>query len=182
MASRRNNPVPIKLGKVYRAKAQKRERTRRVRFALALVGFCGVGAIVGLASIAAFEWYNSEGTAQAAEATQDFVICGMVRRTCVVDGDTFWLDGVKVRVADIDTPEISQPRCDAEYALGIRARDRLRDLLSEGPFALEPVGTRDEDQYGRKLRVVVRNGSSLGDRLVSEGLARTWTGRREPWC
>ncbi|MXO71758.1 thermonuclease family protein [Altererythrobacter buctensis] len=106
----------------------------------------------------------------------------MVRRTCVVDGDTFWLEGVKIRIADIDTPEISEPRCDAEYALGIRARDRLRDLLNEGPFALEPVGTRDEDQYGRKLRVVIREGNSLGDRLVAEGPARTWTGRREPWC
>ncbi len=31
------------------------------------------------------------------------------RRTCVVDGDTIWLEGVKIRIADIDTPEISQP-------------------------------------------------------------------------
>ena len=83
---------------------------------------------------------------------------------------------------DIDTPEISEPHCDAEYALGLRARDRLRDLLNEWPFTLALVGARDEDQYGRKLRVVVRNGVSLGDRLVAEGLARTWTGRREPWC
>jgi micrococcal nuclease len=182
MASRRNDPRPIKLGKVYRARARKRERTARVRFAFMLAGFCGVGAMLGLASIVAVEWYGSAGTAEAAEATHDFAICGVMRRTCVVDGDTFWLDGIKIRVADIDTPEISQPRCDAEFDLGMRARDRLRDLLNEGPFTLAPVGTRDEDQYGRKLRVVVRNGSSLGDRLVSEGLARTWTGRRQPWC
>ena len=38
---------------------------------------------------------------------------------------------------------------------------------------MTPFG-RDEDRYGRKLRVVVRNGRSLGDQLVSEGLARTW--------
>ena len=100
----------------------------------------------------------------------------------MVDGDTIWLDGVKIRVADIDTPEISSPRCDAEYALGIKARDRLVVLLNGGEFALEPIGNRDEDRYGRKLRVIVRRGRSLGDQLVSEGLARTWTGRREPWC
>nr|WP_237438267.1 thermonuclease family protein [Alteraurantiacibacter buctensis] len=147
-----------------------------------LAGGVGFGALLGLVAISDFGPFGSGNVAQAAEAGPDFAICGMVRRTCVVDGDTFWLEGVKIRIADIDTPEISEPRCDAEYALGIRARDRLRDLLNEGPFALEPVGTRDEDQYGRKLRVVIREGNSLGDRLVAEGPARTWTGRREPWC
>ena len=94
----------------------------------------------------------------------------------------FWLEGEKVRIADIDTPEISEPQCASEYERGIEARDRLVVLLNEGPFELEPVGNRDEDQYARKLRVAVRGGQSIGDRLVSEGLARTWTGRREPWC
>jgi micrococcal nuclease len=106
----------------------------------------------------------------------------MVRTACVVDGDTFWLEGEKIRIADIDTPEISEPKCDAEYRLGMKAAYRLRDLLNEGPFELRAIGGRDQDQFGRKLRVVVRNGRSLGDQLVSEGLARTWTGRREPWC
>ncbi|MES2699178.1 MAG: thermonuclease family protein [Pseudomonadota bacterium] len=182
MARRNKNPVPIKFGKVYRAQARKREQAKRVRFAFMLAGFTGAGALLGLAGLAAMGSFNRDGTAQAAEASYDFAVCGMVRRTCVVDGDTFWLEGVKVRVADIDTPEISEPRCDAEYALGIRARDRFTELLNEGPFTLAPVGTRDEDQYGRKLRVVVRDGVSLGDLLVGEGLARTWTGRREPWC
>lgn len=111
-----------------------------------------------------------------------FELCGMVRRTCVVDGDTFWLDGEKIRIADIDTPEINEPKCDAEYQLGMKATHRLRDLLNEGAFEVRPIGNRDEDRFGRKLRVVVRGGRSLGDQLVSEGLARTWTGRREPWC
>lgn len=44
------------------------------------------------------------------------------------------------------------------------------------------IGNRDADRYGRKLRVLVRNGRSLGDVLVNEGLARTWNGAREPWC
>lgn len=115
-------------------------------------------------------------------SSPQFAICGRVRRTCVVDGDTFWLDGAKIRIADIDTPEIGQPRCDYEYELGMRATRRLVDLLNAGPFELRTIGNRDEDQYGRKLRVVTRNGRSLGDQLVSEGLARTWSGRREPWC
>lgn len=108
--------------------------------------------------------------------------CGAIRRTCVVDGDTFWLKGTKIRIADIDTPEISQPKCRLEKALGDRATSRLIELLNIGPFELYKIGNRDADRYGRKLRVVVRDGQSLGDQLISEGLARTWTGQREPWC
>jgi endonuclease YncB( thermonuclease family) len=59
----------------------------------------------------------------------------------------------------------------------------MRALLAAGPFQLHPAPDgRDEDRYGRKLRIVTRGGRSLGDVLVDEGLARTWTGRREGWC
>jgi endonuclease YncB( thermonuclease family) len=98
----------------------------------------------------------------------------------IVDGDTFRYRGEKYRIADIDTPEVDG-RCADESALAVRATDRMEALLHQGPFELRPVD-RDEDQYGRKLRVVTRGGRSLGDQLVAEGLARTWTGRREPWC
>lgn len=109
--------------------------------------------------------------------------CGTARRvTCVVDGDTLWLYGEKIRVADIDTPEISEPKCDSELTRGNKATDRFIALINQGPFELNAWPGRDTDRYGRKLRVLVRDGRSLGDMLVSEGLARTWTGRREPWC
>jgi endonuclease YncB( thermonuclease family) len=100
------------------------------------------------------------------------------RDNCVVDGDTFWVQGMKVRIADIDAPEVSG-RCEYERRLAIQSRNRLLELLNAGAFQIHPKG---EDRYGRTLAVVTRNGRSLGDRLVSEGLARTWTGRREPWC
>lgn len=113
---------------------------------------------------------------------QKFSKCGGVRVTCVVDGDTLWLDGEKIRVADIDTPEISQPGCAAEKELGLQATQRLIELLNLAPFELRQNGGNDEDQYGRKLRIIMRDGVSLGDQLVSEGLARSWTGQRQPWC
>ena len=100
----------------------------------------------------------------------------------VIDGDTFDFGGMRVRVADIDTPE-TEGRCAYETQLAARATRRMRALLGEGPFELHrPPNGRDEDRYGRKLRIVTRGGRSLGDQLVAEGLARTWTGRREPWC
>jgi micrococcal nuclease len=104
------------------------------------------------------------------------------RKACVVDGDTIWLDGKKIRVADIDTPEVSEPKCSSELDLGNRATDRMLELINDGPFELRTWPRRDTDRYGRKLRVLIRDGRSLGDILVSEGLARTWSGRREPWC
>lgn len=182
MARRKTGVVPIKLGRTYRARARAQGRARRAPFRVLLAAVTGIGVIVGLAVGQLLDTAGSGSAALAADTSPEFAVCGTIRRTCVVDGDTFWLDGVKIRVADIDTPEISEPRCDAEYALGVRARDRLLDLLNQGPFSLERIGSRDQDQYGRKLRVVVREGTSLGDMLVAEGLARTWTGRREPWC
>ncbi len=119
-------------------------------------------------------------TSETIEAS--FVLCGAgPRYNCVVDGDTFWTGGVKVRIADIDAPETHPPRCEYEARLGAAATERLRQLLNEGPFALTSED-RDEDRYGRKLRIVVRDGRSLGAILTSEGLARAWTGRRKPWC
>lgn len=101
---------------------------------------------------------------------------------CVVDGDTFWLKGHKLRIADIDTPETHPPRCAREAALGERATLRLRQLLNAGPFALSTID-RDTDRYGRRLRIVLRDGQSIGDTLVAEGLARPYAGgHRDGWC
>jgi micrococcal nuclease len=103
------------------------------------------------------------------------------RDNCVHDGDSFWLQGDRIRIADIDTPELNGP-CQAERELAIRSRNRLLVLLNEGTFELRPFPGRDRDRYDRLLRIVVRDGRSVGDMLVSENLARTWSGRREPWC
>ena len=111
-----------------------------------------------------------------------FIACGDgPRQDCIVDGDTFHYGGDIIRIADIDTPEVHDYRCAAEKALGDRATVRLRALLNAGPFALQSAD-RDADRYGRKLRIVTRNGLSLGDVLVAEGLARRWDGSRHPWC
>ncbi len=101
----------------------------------------------------------------------------------MVDGDTFWYRGHKIRIADINTPEVSSPGCAREAALGAAATRRLIQLLNAGPFTVR-VAYRDRttDRYGRDLRVVSRNGESIGLVLVREGLAETWKGRRGNWC
>ena len=111
-----------------------------------------------------------------------FTLCdGPVRTTCVVDGDTFWFRGDKIRIADIDAPEIVAPRCRDERQVGELARDRLLVLLNAGAFSLSS-GWRDTDRYGRKLRTVERAGRSIGEMLVEDGLARRWGEPRRDWC
>lgn len=103
-------------------------------------------------------------------------------RNCVVDGDTIWMDGVKIRIADIDAPETHPPRCPYEADLGNKATRRLHQLLNSGPVEAKRVGTENSDQYGRKLRILWQNAKSVGAILIAEGLARPWTGGRRPWC
>lgn len=115
-------------------------------------------------------------------AAAAFALCPSgPRETCVVDGDTFWLRGEKIRIADINAPETHGAACPAEQVLGDRAASRLAALLSAGDFVLVTRG-RAVDRYGRQLRVVMRGGKSLGAQLVSEGLAEVWRGRRSDWC
>ncbi|AKQ42529.2 nuclease [Aurantiacibacter atlanticus] len=95
-----------------------------------------------------------------------------------MDGDTFWLDRVKYRIADIDAPEVSNPQCRAEAEAASRATARLLALLNAGPSELHTQGL---DRYGRSLTTVSRNGRSLGAVLVQEGYARQW-GDRRGWC
>ncbi|MBY3144868.1 thermonuclease family protein [Rhizobium laguerreae] len=143
--------------------------------AIAAACLCfGTSAIVALASPV---------TETGNDTQPAYERCGSgIRDYCIVDGDTFWSHGVKIRIADIDAPEIRQPHCAAEKALGERATVRLMELVNDGPFDILAWRNQDRDRNGRKLRVLVRGGRSLGDILVSEGLARTWTGRRQPWC
>jgi endonuclease YncB( thermonuclease family) len=107
---------------------------------------------------------------------------GWPRVNCVIDGDTIWYRGEKIRIADINAPETHDPHCAYEADLGRRATDRMISLLNGGPFEVAATGDRDEDVYGRKLRIVERNGRSLGQILVSEGLAERWQGYRRNWC
>lgn len=112
-----------------------------------------------------------------------FSTCSSGKRTnCVVDGDTFWYLGEKYRISDINTPEISQPACERERQLGKDAQQALLHELNSGGVTLVRAERRDVDRYGRKLRVVMREGRSVGDGLIAGGLAHRWEGHKLSWC
>ena len=100
---------------------------------------------------------------------------------CVVDGDTFWIGGEKVRIAGIDAPETHPPRCAYEAQLGNQATEKLHDLLNSGAVTMTSID-RDRDVYGRLLRNVQVNGADVGEAMVSAGVAREYAGGRRPWC
>lgn len=156
------------------AARRRRQRLAEVRIAL----WCGL--LLGLIGFNATQFLPLSASAEAIVPVADATWGGAGGSVRVIDGDTFDYAGERIRIADIDTPEL-RARCEDESRLARAATARLRVLLAAGPFELKRLG-RDEDRYGRKLRIVTRGGRSLGDVLVSEGLARTWTGRREPWC
>jgi micrococcal nuclease len=146
--------------------------------------WCVVVALLA-AALAGYQLVEPDAAAftlQAPGSTGAFRLCTEQRRVnCVVDGDTIWHRGVKIRLADIDTPEVFSPQCASEAALGRQATERLLELINAGPFEVVQ-SDRDADRYGRKLRILERGGRSLGDILVAEGLARRWDGARRSWC
>jgi micrococcal nuclease len=109
----------------------------------------------------------------------DFEICGPGKRlNCVVDGDTFWYDGEKIRIETIDAPEILG-RCSQEKKLAVKATQRLAQILSRNSFTIERSGV---DRHGRTLASVSGSSGEAGAILVREGLARPWRGHKEVWC
>jgi micrococcal nuclease len=99
----------------------------------------------------------------------------------VVDGDTFYVNGAKVRIAGIDAPETHPPRCAEEARLGNAATERLRALLNSGAVTMSAID-RDRDGYGRLLRNVAVNGADVGEAMISAGVAREYGSGRQPWC
>jgi endonuclease YncB( thermonuclease family) len=104
----------------------------------------------------------------------------------VIDGDTVDIDGVRVRIENIDTPETYRYRCVAELVLGMRAKQRLMDLLRDSKVSYE--GTK-KDRFGRTLAVVYANGVDVGETLIADGLAVRWKAgprakaeRMAAWC
>lgn len=100
----------------------------------------------------------------------------------VWDGDSLRLGltshAESVRIFNIDAPEIDG-QCAYESELAQQAKHRLAEIMEGRRVELFRQGT---DRYGRTLAVIHVDGVDVGDQLVQEGLARTWSGRREAWC
>ncbi len=151
--------------------------------ALALVSGWGAAhySVIPISSIS--ETFSAAPSATKPLVTRYFPICGGgTRSNCIVDGDTLYIDGEKIRVTGFNTPELFSPQCKQEAALARRAQRRFQQLVNGGPFEIRRNALRDRDVYGRKLRSLYRDGKPIGDQLIAEGLAHRWRGFKESWC
>jgi endonuclease YncB( thermonuclease family) len=96
----------------------------------------------------------------------------------VIDGDTFVIGAEKIRIANIDAPEI-HGRCVAEDMLAAVATGALAALVEHCPLTLTRQG---RDRYGRTLALVSACGHDVGATLIAEKVAVAWKGHRGNWC
>lgn len=116
----------------------------------------------------------STATAQAAPLSS--------RDIYLIDGDTADVGNDRFRLVGYDTPETYKPRCQYEKALGDEATRRARQLVRDAG-TVDFIVLPGRDKYGRGLARIFLHGHDLGNILISEGLARPYSGgRRQSWC
>ena len=102
------------------------------------------------------------------------------------DGDTCYVtvDGTKtkIRLLELDTPEISKPRCDAELQLGLNARDYLNDLI-DNATTIEFKTDYTEDYFGRILAYLIVDGEDVSAKIVKNNLGVVYDrNNKQDWC
>ena len=142
-------------------------------------------ALLLLGVLLALSWWLSRPPAPSVgpeRVAERFTRCGQDSGfACVVDGDSFRLGARRIRIRGIDAPE-REGACPAETVLAAQSAARLAELLSAGPFTMTAVGGDERDQYDRELRVVTRDGRSIGEAMVAAGLAHDYRGHKTSWC
>ena len=114
--------------------------------------------------------------AQPATAVEVSVCKDQGEETCVEDGDTFVWNKERIRIENIDAPELGDP-CARDMAA--QSANRLAALLSSGSVEI----SRSEQAAGHRTRATVTvDAQDVGLELVAEGLAHKWMGSSENWC
>lgn len=115
----------------------------------------------------------------------------------VIDGDTIKVtihsvhpllgDRIKIRVRDIDTPEIRKGRygykCQRELERGLEAKRVVEEFL-EGTEKIE-LRNLSRGKYFRIAADVYVDGRNLADVLLERGLAHEYLGgkgKKRSWC
>ncbi|MDX8353977.1 thermonuclease family protein [Cognatiyoonia sp. IB215182] len=103
----------------------------------------------------------------------------------VIDGDTVDAGletNVRLTLNDgsgFDTPETFRASCPAEADLGVRATQRLRQLLDDAVTTDLKLGSRSCG-FGRYCGVLTADGTNVGETLINEGLAKR--SQNFDWC
>ncbi|HEX2842143.1 hypothetical protein [Hyphomicrobium sp.] len=150
------------------------------------LGVMAWGALLLFAAVTYFGFQRSDNVATAdlsGGVTQSGGIdeCGLIRRTCLVDGDTGWQDGTKWRMLAYDAPEMNdKAQCDAERDKARASLARLMALMADG-YTIK--GNGKTDKFKRALvDVILKDGRNAGAVLLGEGLIQKWPNEGNVWC
>ena len=102
------------------------------------------------------------------------------------DGDTCYvmIDGTKakIRLLELDTPEISKPKCEAELELGLEARDYLNNLIANASL-VEIKTEYEKDYFGRTLAHLIIDGEDASAKIRNNDLGVIYErGNKQDWC
>jgi endonuclease YncB( thermonuclease family) len=104
---------------------------------------------------------------QNASISDDIELEGIV--TKVVDGDTLDINGTRIRLAIVDTPERGQPGYDkAKYFVESLCLGKKGQLDVDN-------GQRRVDRYGREIGVVYCDGVNVNAKIMENKMARILT-------
>ncbi len=136
-------------------------RARRSGWLLAVIAALALAGVLQ----ARLDWFGRLGE-QECQTVLCCEECPALRVSRVIDGDTFDSSAGRVRLFGVDTPERKE-RCYTE------ASRRLSRLA--GNKVRVEAGPRSGEGSRLLFYVYTRNGESIEERLVREGLAQAWT-------
>ena len=102
------------------------------------------------------------------------------------DGDTCYVtingEDTKIRLLELDTPEISKPKCDQELEWGLRARDYVNNLITNAK-TIEIKTEYQKDFFGRTLAYLIIDENDVSALLVKNDLGVVYKkGLKMDWC
>lgn len=102
------------------------------------------------------------------------------------DGDTCYVtvDGknTKIRLLELDTPEISKPKCDQELQLGLKAREYINSLIMNAS-SIEFKTDYKKDYFGRILSYLIIDGEDVSTKIINNNLGVVYNkNNKQDWC
>ena len=102
------------------------------------------------------------------------------------DGDTCYVkvngENTKIRLLELDTPEISKPKCDQELQMGLKARDYLNSLIMNAS-SIDFKTDYKMDYFGRILAYLIIDGEDASAKIVSNNLGVVYDrNNKQDWC